>query len=62
MTCCNKNCNQGRNCPARQACELPIDVAEPDNWLDDLLHTGGWVLLWLIFLFIVFFTAGYFAG
>ncbi len=24
--CCNHNCNQGRACPVRQACELP----EPD--------------------------------
>lgn len=21
--CCNHGCNQGRNCPARQACEIP---------------------------------------
>jgi len=21
--CCNHGCNQGRNCPAREACELP---------------------------------------
>jgi hypothetical protein len=41
MSCCNKNCNQGKNCPARQACELPIDMAEPDNWLDDLMRTSG---------------------
>lgn len=29
--CCNNDCNQGRTCPARQACELPIDddIADP---------------------------------
>jgi hypothetical protein len=29
MTCCNKNCNQGKNCPARQACELPEPEQPP---------------------------------
>lgn len=23
--CCSGNCNQGRACPTRQACELPVD-------------------------------------
>ena len=30
--CCNFNCDQGRNCPTRQACELPD---EPGNDLKD---------------------------
>ncbi|CAB5144462.1 hypothetical protein UFOVP147_14 [uncultured Caudovirales phage] len=29
MNCCNHNCNQGRDCPVRQACELPITMDEP---------------------------------
>lgn len=29
-TCCNHGCNQGRNCPARQACLLPENV--PSNF------------------------------
>ena len=28
--CCTDNCNQGRTCPAHQACELP----EPDEDAD----------------------------
>lgn len=27
---CNHNCNQGRNCPTPQACELPIQYADDE--------------------------------
>lgn len=26
--CCHGDCNQGRSCPTRQACELPVDDGE----------------------------------
>lgn len=31
MNCCDYDCNQGRDCPARQSCELPIDMIEPER-------------------------------
>jgi len=62
VSCCNKNCNQGRNCPARQACEIPIDVVEPDSILMDLIRTAGWPLAGLLALLVISFTAGFLAG
>lgn len=53
MTCCNKNCNQGRDCPARQACEIPEPdpPAQPSRWpvMAYLLGALFWalVLLWV---------------
>lgn len=40
MNCCNQNCNQGRDCPARQACELPITMDEPLITFDMVV---GWM-------------------
>ena len=35
MNCCDSfgNCNQGRDCPVRQDCELPIDQDKPMRWI-----------------------------
>lgn len=30
--CCNYGCNQGENCPARQACELPEPPEVDDGY------------------------------
>lgn len=30
MNCCDHNCNQGRDCPTRQACELPITMEDDE--------------------------------
>lgn len=29
MNCCNQDCVQGRQCPVRQACELPEPTPRP---------------------------------
>lgn len=34
--CCNHGCNQGRNCPARQACQLPEQEPDPSENLKQL--------------------------
>lgn len=31
VDCCNFNCRQARDCPARQACELPLDDFDPSK-------------------------------
>ena len=56
---CNHNCNQGRNCPTPQACEMPIQFAgeEPEP-----IPTAFAVVLWVIccvtLLALVSFIAG----
>ena len=60
MNCCDYNCNQGRDCPARQACELPEQPAKPrytqrpakrsvPTWFKDVLACAVAVLaiVWL---------------
>jgi hypothetical protein len=39
MNCCDKHghCNQGRNCPARQACELPDEDTPPMSF-DEVMN------------------------
>jgi hypothetical protein len=53
---CSHNCNQGRNCTCRQACELPIDIDQSSPWplrLVDLLIVicGAALLCWLLGVF-----------
>jgi len=45
-TCCNHGCNQGRNCPARQACELPDNV--PSNFGIALEWFTSLVISWVV--------------
>lgn len=52
-TACNFNCNQGRACPTRQACELPIDDgtdAVGDLWAAILVAAVSGVALIAAFL------------
>ena len=60
MNCCNNDCNQGRNCPARVARigqrMKSADPLPPSVWRDQLRHLAEWMLLgivgvvWLTFL------------
>ena len=46
MNCCDDygNCNQARNCPVRQACELPVDQESATEWLLRWLVAGmAWI-------------------
>lgn len=52
--CCTQNCNQGRSCPVRQACEQP----EPD---DRLTSNESRVLLAAVFVGFSVFCALMFA-
>lgn len=55
-TCCNNDCDQGRKCPSRQACELPItmeDDAFDYSWVmemarDLLMVVGMFALIGLV--------------
>lgn len=64
---CNHNCNQGRNCPTPQACELPIQFAgqEPKDE-DEPMPTSFAIALWiagsLLAVTVVSFIAGCVAG
>jgi len=40
QSCCNSQCNQGRACPARQACELPEDASMTTALIDMLWAIG----------------------
>jgi hypothetical protein len=42
MNCCNKDCNQGRDCPAR---ETSADYVKRRNTRDDLWAAGVYVVL-----------------
>ena len=42
--CCHGDCNQGRKCPTRQACEMPLDEDEPAIRIAAAI---GWALLWI---------------
>lgn len=53
---CNHNCNQGRNCPTPQACELPIQYAEPEPMSFGFIK---WVLVGFTAIAAASFIAGY---
>ena len=51
-TCCNGNCNQGRDCPIRVARigqrMKTADPLPPSIWRDQLRRLAYWVLMALI--------------
>lgn len=51
MNCCDYNCNQGRNCPARVArvgARYPAAEPLPPSGSPRLLKRGAWAMLLLI--------------
>jgi len=63
--CCDQNCNQGRECPARVAKAKPVMRAAaplpPSAWRRQLRYLAEWLLLglagvlWLTFLLMAVF-------
>ncbi len=51
-TCCNGNCNQGRDCPVRVARVgqrmKTADPLPPSIWRDQLKRLGYWMLMAVI--------------
>lgn len=43
MSCCNRNCDEGRRCPKRAPRELTVREA---RWLCVLALAAFWVLVW----------------
>lgn len=53
MNCCDYDCHQGRNCPARVARCKPVMLAAeplPPAKKPRLLRLGAWAVLLLIYL------------
>jgi hypothetical protein len=52
MNCCDYNCNQGRNCPARVAHAKPIMYAAsplpPSTWRKQVRTLAYWLLMALM--------------
>lgn len=46
MRCCNHNCNQRRDCPTRQACELPDKGSLP--WVEMLTDVAITLVVFFI--------------
>lgn len=60
MNCCDYECNQGRNCPARMAkigqrMHGP-DPLPPSAWRNQLQHLARWLLVCVAVLWMVAFT------
>ena len=55
---CNHNCNQGRNCPCPEACELPIQFADEEP-TPTAFALVLWVTCCIAVLALVSFIAGY---
>ena len=55
MSCCNGNCEQGRQCPARVAKYRPVMLAaEPlpaGKWRDHLKNISRWFMMAILGLF-----------
>jgi hypothetical protein len=52
MNCCDYNCTQGRNCPARVArvgARYPAAAPLPPSSLPRLLKKAAWAMLLLIY-------------
>lgn len=57
MRCCDfhkASCHQGRDCPARQACELPEwpGPEEAQSWVADLWDGARFLVLFLAILLV----------
>lgn len=64
MNCCNKDCNQGRNCPARVAkigrkdhAPAPLPASP---WRAYLKHLARWMLICVAVLFAAALATGAF--
>jgi hypothetical protein len=60
MNCCDYECNQGRNCPARigkvgQRMQGP-EPLPPSSWRDKLPDIARWLLVCVAMLWMVAFT------
>jgi hypothetical protein len=60
MNCCDYQCNQGRDCPARMAkvgqrMHGP-DPLPPPTWRNQLQHLARWILVCVAVLWMVAFT------
>lgn len=58
MKCCDNNCNQGRDCPARVA---PVKRSYSDNeyctsWRRNIRELAKWLLISLIVMLLALFT------
>jgi hypothetical protein len=58
---CSGDCQQGRRCPTRQACNLPLDD-DAYAWLDDFKRAVPWIALLIVLAFTLCLAAGYFVG
>jgi len=59
---CTHDCNQGRDCPARQACELPLAPGDGFTAFDYIMRWLWTGMAWLGFfsmLAIITFLFGY---
>ena len=62
MNCCNKDCNQGRDCPVRVAKIGRKDHAPaplpPSFWRAYLKHLAKWMLICIALLFAAAIATG----
>jgi hypothetical protein len=66
MNCCDYNCTQGRECPARQSRELPITMNDEDQpvsiddvfrWIRNVLAGVGFTAMLVFICFIYGFKS-----
>ena len=64
MNCCDYDCNQGRDCPARSTPVARIgrkhqgdDPLPPSAWREQLRQLGKWVLITYALMFYVVIAA-----
>jgi hypothetical protein len=59
MNCCNHDCNQGRDCPARVAKAKPVmraaDPLPPSIWRYQLRRLGYWMLMGILGMLLLSF-------
>ena len=47
MTCCNHDCNQGRDCPARRASNIARAIAGYSVFLLCLMSAASAIAIWM---------------